>query len=205
MFENRKYREKNWLEKLKQSWSVLKDSQKIFIGIAILNGLCFICWRIPRFHPFMCRNFLTNVSTNSIPLLPMILSNFSHHSLTHLVMNMIVLYSFCDLAVRLFGRENFLALYLSSGVISSLSGCLYKVISNISSPSLGASGAILGILGATCLEKPDISLMIVFFPFFTFSSYTALKSILLFDALGLILRWHFFDHAAHIGGTLSGV
>lgn len=116
MFENRKYREKNWLEKLKQSWSVLKDSQKIFIGIAILNGLCFICWRIPRFHPFMCRNFLTNVSTNSIPLLPMILSNFSHHSLTHLVMNMIVLYSFCDLAVRLFGRENFLALYLSSGL-----------------------------------------------------------------------------------------
>lgn len=63
----------------------------------------------------------------------------------------------------------------------------------------------MGILGATCLERPDIQLMIIFLPFFTFSSYTALKSILLLDALGIILRWELFDHAAHMGGTLFGM
>lgn len=47
--------------------------------------------------------------------------------------------------------------------------------------------------------------MIIFLPFFTFSSATALKGLVLFDSLGLILKWGFFDHAAHLGGTLSGV
>lgn len=45
----------------------------------------------------------------------MVFSNFSHYSPLHLGLNMMVLYSFSNIGVHLFGKENFLALYLSSG------------------------------------------------------------------------------------------
>jgi rhomboid-like protein len=47
--------------------------------------------------------------------------------------------------------------------------------------------------------------MIVFFPFFSFSSATAIKAILALDTAGLVFKWGFFDHAAHLGGTLFGM
>nr|XP_046910064.1 presenilins-associated rhomboid-like protein, mitochondrial isoform X2 [Dermatophagoides farinae] len=200
------HQELSWFQQMKNLyWDSRKDGFKIFCCIAALNGLAFLCWRIPRLNPLMTKYFISRIDTGSIRIAPMILSNFSHYSITHLAMNMIVLYSFCDLGVHLFGRENFLALYLNAGIISSFASFVHKVIINSTVPSLGASGAILGVLGATCLERPDIQLMIIFLPFFTFSSYTALKSILLLDALGIILRWEFFDHAAHMGGTLFGM
>ena len=46
----------------------------------------------------------------------MVLSNFSHYSPFHIGLNMMVLYSFSDLGVHLFGKENFMALYFSSGL-----------------------------------------------------------------------------------------
>lgn len=55
------------------------------------------------------------------------------------------------------------------------------------------------------MERPDIQLMIMFLPFFSFSAGTAIKGIVLLDTLGLLLKWNFFDHAAHLGGTLFGM
>lgn len=80
----------------------------------------------------------SNFILESIRCLPMILSTFSHYSITHLAMNLVVLYSFSELSMRQFGKENFLALYLSSGVMSSFISCLHKVLSNSFVPSLGA-------------------------------------------------------------------
>lgn len=203
---NNPIQEVPWLEDLKQFWKRQGDGFKIFCAIAAINGLVFICWRIRALNPYMTKYFVSQVGTEpTIRIMPMILSNFSHYTLTHIAMNMIVLYSFCDMSIHLFGRENFLALYLSSGVISSFFSNFYKLALNIRAPSLGASGAILGVVGATCLERPDLRLMIIFLPFLTFSSLTALKSIILLDVCGVILKWSFFDHAAHLGGTLFGI
>jgi rhomboid-like protein len=47
--------------------------------------------------------------------------------------------------------------------------------------------------------------MIVFLPFFTISAGMALKGIIMLDTAGLLLKWGFFDHAAHLGGALFGV
>lgn len=85
----------------------------------------------------------------------MVLSNFSHYSPFHIGLNMMVLYSFSDLGVHLFGKENFMALYLSSGlseyklgeqhlthfvtgVVSAFASYAYKVATHSLAPSLGA-------------------------------------------------------------------
>jgi len=68
----------------------------------------------------------------------MVLSTFSHYSIFHLAANMYVLHNFSTLAVTTLGKEQFLALYLSSGVISSFTSYVYKTMFGLPGLSLGA-------------------------------------------------------------------
>ena len=63
----------------------------------------------------------------------------------------------------------------------------------------------MAILGYVCTYKHDIELHIVFLPFFTFYALNGLKCMMAIDTTGLIFRWKFFDHAAHLGGAMSGM
>lgn len=68
----------------------------------------------------------------------MVLSTFSHFHALHLGLNMFVLYSFSTPIVHVLGKEQFLALYLSSGVLSSFASLFFKVLINQPGVSLGA-------------------------------------------------------------------
>jgi rhomboid-like protein len=46
---------------------------------------------------------------------------------------------------------------------------------------------------------------IVFLPMIQFTAGTAIKGMMAIDTMGLVAGWHFFDHAAHLGGMLFGV
>ncbi|CAB4001335.1 presenilins-associated rhomboid, mitochondrial, partial [Paramuricea clavata] len=81
---------------------------------------------------------------------------------------------------------------------------IFKLITSSYVPSLGASGCILAVLGAVCVENPDARLSILFLPFFSFSASKALIGLVSFDMAGLLFRWKLFDHAAHLGGIAFG-
>lgn len=152
----------------------------------------------------MMRYFTSNPVSQSI-CLPMILSSFSHHSLLHLGVNMFVLHSFAQTSVSVFGKEQFLAFYLSSGVFASLGSLAYKVLTGVAQGSVGASGAILGIIASHCLLFPSSQIQIVFLPFFAFSAASAIKGVMALDFAGMLFRWSFFDHAGHFFGALFGM
>lgn len=44
-------------------WDSRKDGFKIFCCIAALNGLAFLCWRIPRLNPLMTKYFISRIDT----------------------------------------------------------------------------------------------------------------------------------------------
>ncbi|KAL3056859.1 hypothetical protein OYC64_007354 [Pagothenia borchgrevinki] len=136
---------------------------------------------------------------------PMLLSTFSHYSVLHLAANMYVLWSFSSSAVSMLGREQFIALYLSAGVVSSFFSYFCKTATGRFGPSLGASGAIMTVLAAVCTKMPESQLALIFLPMFTFSSAYALKAIVAMDTAGIVLGWRYFDHAAHLGGSLFGI
>jgi len=69
---------------------------------------------------------------------PMFLSTFSHYSAMHLFANMYVMHSFANAAAVSLGKEQFLAVYLSAGVFSSLMSVLYKAATSQAGMSLGA-------------------------------------------------------------------
>ncbi|KIH62648.1 peptidase, S54 family [Ancylostoma duodenale] len=138
--------------------------------------------------------------------MPMALSVFSHYNLVHLALNMYVVWSFTNVTVDKFlGPDQFWAFFITAGVVSSLFGLGHKALARSPIRAVGASGAILGMLGYTCMKIPEARLKIVFVPGFDFSAQSAIIGILLFDLAGLLFRFRMFDHAAHLGGTLFGV
>ncbi|XP_053562842.1 presenilins-associated rhomboid-like protein, mitochondrial [Bombina bombina] len=223
-YESVKFRMKNylediradWLEKIRppkqgefrkqvnQWWNSLSDGQRTVSGIIGANILVFCLWRVPSMQRTMMRYFTSNPASRTL-CLPMILSTFSHFSFFHMAANMYVLWSFSSSIVSILGREQFFAVFMSAGVISTFTSYLCKVASGRLGPSLGASGAIMTILAAVCTKMPEAKLAIIFLPMFTFTAGNALKAIIALDSAGLILGWRFFDHAAHLGGALFGI
>ncbi|XP_016887409.1 presenilins-associated rhomboid-like protein, mitochondrial isoform X2 [Cynoglossus semilaevis] len=206
----------DWLEKLRPQkrgdfrkevnrwWNSLSEGQKTVTGIIAANVLVFCCWRIPSLQPTMLKYFISTPASKAL-CLPMLLSTFSHYSFFHMAANMYVLWSFSSSAVSMLGREQFMALYLSAGVVSTFVSYVSKVATGRICMSVGASGAIMTILATVCTKMPEAKLAIIFLPMFTFTAANALKAIVALDTAGLLLGWQFFDHAAHLGGTMFGI
>lgn len=194
----------DWRKDVNQWWNSLSEGQRTVTGIIAANLLVFCCWRIPPLQQTMMRYFTANPASKTL-CAPMVLSTFSHYTLFHLAANMYVLWSFSSSAVSMLGREQFMAVYLSAGVISSFVSYVAKTATGSFGPSLGASGAIMTMLAAVCTKMPEAKLAIIFLPMFTFTAGNALKAIVALDSVGLILGWKFFDHAAHLGGALFGI
>jgi hypothetical protein len=122
---------------------------------------------------------------------------FLHGSMIHLIMNCIGIYYLGQLSENIFGRKRFLVMYFFSGI----GGALLSYFT-VSSPSVGASGAVFGLLGGTAVfgvknrKKIPVSMkrFLVAGPLF-------------YIALNLIygLSMPSIDNAAHIGGLLSGI
>lgn len=191
-------------QQLNAWWQSVPEGSRVAYVMIAANACVYLLWRIPRLEPFMLRYFCSHPASSAV-CLPMFLSTFSHHSFLHLAANMVVLNSFVPTAVALMGREQFLGFYLSAGVVSSLASYMHKVATRRVAMSLGASGAILAVVAALCVQYPDAQLSIIFLPFFAFSASAALKGVLVFDTAGVLLRWRLLDHAAHLGGTLFGI
>ncbi|KAF2892220.1 hypothetical protein ILUMI_13964 [Ignelater luminosus] len=194
----------SWRRQVNNWWNSLTPGERVFVPICAINVLVFAAWRIPRLQPYMLKYFCSNPGSSNI-CWPMLLSTFSHYSAFHLFANMYVLHSFSSGAVASLGKEQFLGLYLSAGVISSFTSYLYKTIARQPGLSLGASGAIMAILGYVCTQYPDTKLGIIFLPFLTFSAGAAIKVIVSLDLAGVVLGWKVFDHAAHLGGAACGI
>jgi membrane associated rhomboid family serine protease len=88
--------------------------------------------------------------------LTLLVSMFMHGGLAHLAGNMLYLWIFGDNIENQLGHQRYLAFYLVCGVLASLAHVFTTVATegNTLVPSLGASGAISGVLGAYMLLFP---------------------------------------------------
>ncbi|XP_043858928.1 presenilins-associated rhomboid-like protein, mitochondrial isoform X1 [Dromiciops gliroides] len=197
-------KEGNFRKQINKWWNTLSDGQRTVTGIIAANVFVFCLWRVPSLQRSMIKYFTSNPASKAL-CSPMLLSTFSHFSLLHMMANMYVLWSFSTSIVNILGKEQFVAVYLSAGVISTFVSYVSKVATGRFGPSLGASGAIMTVLAAVCTKIPEGKLAIIFLPMFTFTAGNALKAIIAMDTAGMILGWKFFDHAAHLGGALFGI
>ena len=134
-------------------------------------------------------------------------SIFLHGGLFHLLGNMLYLWVFGDNIEDSMGHGRFVAFFLACGVGGGLAHGLADPASTV--PTLGASGAISGILGAYLLLHPKVRVLVLVFKWFPIRlpAYIVLggwvvvqvASALAGSSTGGVAWW------AHIGGFVIGV
>ncbi|HEU4835802.1 MAG TPA: rhomboid family intramembrane serine protease [Pyrinomonadaceae bacterium] len=144
-------------------------------------------------------------------------SMFMHGGFMHLAGNMLFLWIFGDNIEDRLGHAKYLVFYLLCGLIASLAhvfttGVFASSESALLVPSLGASGAISGVLGGYMLLHPKRRVTVILFRFLT--DVPAYVAIGIWFAFQLISGLGMFGggsqqggvaYAAHIGGFLAGL
>jgi membrane associated rhomboid family serine protease len=126
------------------------------------------------FHLFAVVPRELTASFNGIPLnqpvpeaLTLVTSQFLHAGFTHVGFNMLFLWIFGNNIEEELGSVKYLIFYISCGILAALAQWFFSAMSGI--PSLGASGAIAGVMGAYILKFPNAR-VVTFLPlgfFFT--------------------------------------
>lgn len=106
--------------------------------------------------------------------LTLITSQFLHGGFAHIFGNMLFLWIFGNNIEDQLGHVKYLIFYLSCGILAALSQWVFSIGSAI--PSLGASGAIAGVLGAYILRFPHAKVRTLVFlgPFIIFPNIPAI-------------------------------
>ena len=114
-----------------------------------INRLVFVFGIVPA--RYVTRYGLANLTVAGF-LIPVFASMFLHGGWLHLLGNMLFLFVFGRSVEDRFGHAKFLCLYLLSG----LAGAILHIVLNAGSrlPTIGASGAIAGVLGAYFVSFP---------------------------------------------------
>lgn len=108
---------------------------------------------------------------------PFLTSMFLHGGWAHIIGNMWTLWIFGDNVEERMGGIRYLIFYLVSGCVSGIVHCLINPASAV--PTVGASGAIAGVLGAYFILFPQSRIIamfpILFWPvFFELPAFTYL-------------------------------
>jgi membrane associated rhomboid family serine protease len=183
-------------------------------GQRALNGLMYQFGVVPRHF----ERALAGSSPYSLPGLSVTIltSMFLHASWLHIIGNMWVLWIFGDNIEDYLGHFVYLLFYLVSGFAGAVSHILLNADSGV--PSVGASGAIAGVMGAYFLLYPKARVLtivplIVFFTFWWLPAWIVLGYWFLVQFLsgaataiaessqttGGVAFW------AHVGGFIAGI
>lgn len=147
----------------------------------------------------------------------LITSQFLHGGWWHLISNMIYLWVFGNNIEDRMGHLRYLIFYLICGVLAGLTQWAISMSSNV--PSLGASGAISGVLGAYIIRFPQarvltlvflgffvttlrISALIIIGVFFIQNLIAGLASL---QASAMTLARGGVAYWAHLGGFVFGI
>jgi membrane associated rhomboid family serine protease len=135
-------------------------------------------------------------------------SMWMHADIIHISMNMLFFYVVADNCEKTMGHVLFLVTYIISGLVGSLLHALISIVFGWGAiPSLGASGAIMGMIAAYGILFPNNKLRILGF-MGTVSAKTFIVITFLTELIyGLISLFYISGtaHFAHVGGFFVGL
>jgi membrane associated rhomboid family serine protease len=148
--------------------------------------------------------------------LTLLTSMFLHGGIAHLLGNMLFLWIFGDNVEDALGHLGYIAFYLICGLLASLAHVATVIVFNgpdsqsAMIPSLGASGAISGVLGGYLILYPHRQVLVLLFRFVTWvPAYVAIGMWFVFQLINSLGIFGGMSdgvaYAAHIGGFGAGV
>lgn len=194
---------KNKKEKQKRNERIAKFG---VVGIiVVINAILYL----PQlFSPSISDWMLTTLGqsgmlSGNFKIWQLFTSMWLHGGFFHLAINMFVFWSFGKIIEKIWASKKLLILYILSGIGGSLLGLLYSPLYPSIAISVGASGAICGLLGAAAVLFPDMKVYILFFiPAKIKPTAFWFGVISLFLAATNILPM--IGHSVHLGGLIIG-
>lgn len=180
--------------------NVAKSKPYITYGI-IIACVAVFAWSLTDFENIINTYGFTPAD---FVLITLFTSMFLHGSIGHIFGNMWFLFIFGDNVEDKFGKMKYILFYIAAGVAAALVHYLSDTGSAI--PTIGASGAISGILGAYVVLFPHAKVHTIgpFFQRFPLPAYAMLGLWFALQFLGLFGSGGGIAFFAHIGGFVFG-
>lgn len=199
----------------------LRDDRPTYTAPIVTTLLIIACALVFVFElmldDYSLNHFMTlyGVVPARLHLHTLLTSMFLHGGWSHIIGNMLFLWAFGKSLEDAMGHSKFLGFYLSCGVLSALIHILFNYYSRV--PTVGASGAIAGVMGAYLLKFPkanirtlvfivvfvttaDIPAAFILIYWFIIQIYSGVGSITHTQVQNAGVAWF-----AHIGGFLAGM
>lgn len=164
--------------------------------LIFVNVLMFILMYVLNYELYFIENYSVYGPSvvNDLQIYRLLTGTFLHDGIFHILVNMYSLYILGSQMEGFLGRTKFLTVYLFSSIVGSLFSIIFNTI-----PSVGASGAIFGLLGS----------LIYFGYHYRVYLGTVIKTqiipIVLIELLIGFMPGSGIDNFAHIGGLVGGV
>ena len=204
---------------------MFQNIPKVTRNLLIINIILFVATLINQ--DFMVRNFaLFYPASQYFRPWQIITHMFMHGGIWHIVFNMYALVMFGSIIERTIGEKKFLILYFVCGLgavalhlgvqyiqaqtfLAGIAKGTANAAANYAAlkmtPTLGASGAIYGLLIAYAMLFPDARLSLIFLPVTSMSSKTWVIIFAVIELLtGITGTVSGVAHFAHLGGMLFG-
>jgi membrane associated rhomboid family serine protease len=175
-----------------------------------INGFALIPYDLSR-------NIALATPSAPSPWFTLVTSQFLHDGFLHIAGNMLFLYVFGPEVEHITGALRFTVFYLTCGILAALAQFSVTPLSHV--PSLGASGAIAGVLGAYLLKFPTNHVRTIV-PIGCFPLVVSVPALLVIGLWALTQFMNGFGvisphvlgaqggriaYFAHIGGFLAGI
>lgn len=206
-----------------------QQTTPIVLNLIIINALVFLAQTVTsgNHEPSAATDLFALHHYKSTYFQPyqVVTHMFMHGGILHLAFNMLGLWMFGTMVERAWGAKRFLIFYFICGLgaaafqMSSYAFDFWQVDHNVISPELaeqyqavlrmnatvGASGAIMGVLAAFGYLFPNTELFLMFIPI-PIKAKWAITGIIAYDLYSGITKFKGDNvaHFAHIGGALIG-
>ncbi len=208
-----------------------QQTSPIVLNLIIINGLVFFAQMafggLSENQPNTVNDLfaLHHYKSNEFRPYQLITHMFMHGSFFHLLFNMLGLWMFGNVLEKVWGSKRFLLFFLICGFVAGVSQMLnyvadyhkidrvlldaetmeqYQLAMRLNC-TIGASGAVMGILAAFGYLFPNTQLFIMPIPFPVKAKW-AIMGIIALDIFGGVVNTANDNvaHFAHVGGALAG-
>lgn len=170
--------------------------------LLIINLLAFIALNTPMVGQLLFEyGALWPIDSGRFDFWQLVSYMFLHASLGHIFFNLFALWMFGQAIENFWGTERFVMYYFLTGIGAAL---LHMLIGGGGAPTLGASGAVYGILLAFGMMFPERPIMLLFPPIPIKAKYFVAIFGVIELVSGLTRANSGVAHFAHLGGMLVG-
>jgi membrane associated rhomboid family serine protease len=168
----------------------------------VIIGVCAILFFFGRELPVSVA--LWPLETGRFEPWQLITYGFFHGSFGHLFFNMFAVWMFGLVIEQTWGTRRFLLYYFTCLLAAAVTQLVVLQITGENNPTVGASGAVFGLLLAYGVMYPNNKVMLIFLPV----PIAAKWFVLIYGALELTFGLTGFNpsvaHFAHLGGLFGG-